>query len=185
MKAKILMTMAVAGTFGLSAAAFAENAHAGSPFSVNETGSVIDEMKSHHALSAHGSTSSEAIASVGSYGSGNSELSASSSDESLAAASDGIYSDYYIVSWTPATVEVWDVYLIDTGSSDELAASESMSFGMPTHELAVVSDDSGSLDLALIELPADEFHFALIEVPSSDVSYEMAAVPSSVSETAS
>ena len=146
MKAKTLMTMAVAGTFGLSAAAFAENAHAGfTPFSANESGDAITALKDHQQLSARGSTSHDVTASAASesYSESSSATASLGMGESLALADDGVYSDYYIVSWTPVMVESWDVYLIDMGSADELAAADSIS--MPRHELATVSSQMSSV----------------------------------------
>lgn len=134
MKAKTLMTMAVAGTLGLSTAAFAGF----TPFSVNESGDVIQALKDHE-MSVTSTDTSRSVSTSAALG----------LKEPLALADDGVYSDYYVVSWAPVMVESWDLYVID---ADELAAAE-MEFGVPTHELALLStEDSSTLELALVPI---------------------------------
>src|SRR5688572_26962383 len=128
MKTKTLMTMAVAGTFGLSAAAFAGSNHeVVTPFSISEAGENIFAYQKGFSgsddQSLMASASDEASGSVN----GNALISSESSgsmDESLALADEGIYSDFYVVSWTPVVVESWDLYVINTGDRDELAAAD-------------------------------------------------------------
>src|SRR5688572_23155893 len=122
MKTKTLMSLAVASTLGFSATAFAGNTHeVMTPLSVNESGEVILRTDpgfsgARHDMHAIGGTSASAGGSVsGSFGSSQ-ELSSSSSissdaslslDDQIALGDQGIYSDYYVVSWTPVAVETW------------------------------------------------------------------------------
>ena len=176
MKSKHLIAIAVASTFGWSAGAFAESGHeVVTPFSVSESGENIpthqqgfgssepldriDQMAlgstSHEAGGTlSGSVSSGAFDSSDHYSAFGSE-SFGGMDDGLALADDGTYSDYYLVSWTPMSVESWDVYMIQPDSSmsgsDELAASEEIYFltpsydvvWFPTYELTALSDESG------------------------------------------
>ncbi len=155
MKSKTLITMAVASTFGWSAA-FADSSHEViTPFSPNESGEQIftyqEGFGSNSHLASVGSISDEAGGSLsGSVSdaddnlalgdeSGNESLAFADDsfdmDESLALADEGIYSDYYLVSWTPVTAEAWDIYLIDTGTSDALAAGDGMYLVSPAFEV--------------------------------------------------
>ena len=167
MKRKTLMTMAVAGTFGLSAAAFAGSGHEViTPFSVSESGQNIVSHEKGFSESYHqsslGSTSSEA----GGWVSGSNDSSMLSSEstaslgssDSYALADEGIYSDFYIVSFEPVALESWDVYVINTGDMNELAAADEFEIGVPTHELALISNGD-SMELVL--------------VPTAEVSGEM------------
>ena len=165
MKTKTLMTMAVASTIGLSAAAFAGSGHEViTPFSVSEAGENIFTYKKgfsgQQQQLALGSTSHEASGWVSSSSSDSSSISSESTAslgmaESLALSDDGSYSDFYVVSFMPVIVESWDLYVIETGDMNELAAADASEIGMPTHELALISSDDGStMELALV--PMDE-----------------------------
>jgi len=179
MKAKSLIGIAVASTFGWSAATFAGTGHeVATPFSPNESGENIVLLKDHQALGSGfsqqmvsvGSTSVDAGGSIG--GSVDSSDHYSSFDHSaplgmddslamsdswsgmdeLALGDEGIYSEYYIVSWTPMTVETWDVYLIDDGSSsgDELALSSDQDFmSFSSYDTASSSFDSSGFSSEL------------------------------------
>jgi hypothetical protein len=196
MKTKTLMTMAVAGTFGLSATAFADIGHeVMTPFSVNESAGIFEHEQGFGSSNdlamgsggtvevitplavnetagddlAIGSTRDEAGGSLsGSYSESSgleTESSASlETDDSLAFGDDGSYSDFYVVSWTPVMVESWDLYLIPI-ESDELAAADDSEIGMPTQELALVSEDEADADLTLAEIPSDEGSFHVSAVP--------------------
>lgn len=182
MKTKTLMTMAVASTFGLSAAAFAGSGHeVVTPFSVSESGEVIYQEKQGFGSSDHqialGSTSEEAGGSLShSEGSGFATESSASrgAGDSFAFADDGSYSDFYVVSWTPVMVETWDVYLIPI-ESEELASADTSEIGMSTHELALVTDEAGNLEVALAEIPSDESSLEVAAASSPSDESEMIA----------
>src|SRR5687768_8573484 len=94
-KTKTLMTMAVASTFGLSAAAFAgPNHEVITPFSVSESGQNIPVpnqtgFHSSYEQSAVGSTSDATSAWLSSASSDSLSM-----DDSIAMADEGIYSDF-------------------------------------------------------------------------------------------
>ena len=167
MKSKTLIGIAVASTFGWSAASYAGTGHeVVTPFSPNESGEVIfsykqgfDSAQPIGALSDHGSamvtgSSTEAL-SDGIALSQSSDESASlgMSSESLAAADEGIYSDYYLVSLTPIAVETWDYYVIDDGGSAQLVAISDHDVWLPTHELALVPSASDEMIYELVLVP--------------------------------
>jgi hypothetical protein len=168
MKSKTLITMAVASTFGWSAAFAAPSHEVITPFSPNESGEQIFTYQEGFGSSDHlasvGSISDEAGGTLsGSVSDADDSLALGDeratddslaladesgmdeslaladdslgTDESLALADEGIYSDYYLVSWTPVTAEAWDIYLIDTGTSDALAAGDEMYFVSPAFEV--------------------------------------------------
>jgi hypothetical protein len=167
MKSKTLITMAVASTFGWSAASFAGAGHeVVTPFSPNESGEVIFSYKqgfgSSDQLGATGSVSDSGAGTVSGSHSGLSggtngytdagDATGSFSD-SLAAADQGVYSDYHIVGFTPMSVQTWDYYLIDNGGTPELVAiGGDFDVWMPTHELALVPSASDEMiyELALV-----------------------------------
>lgn len=169
MKSKTVVTIAVASTFGWSAAAFAGSGHeVVTPLSVNETGETFVSnhkgFSSPERISAIGVSSQESGSGTlsGSYSdssgfSANSESASLASEDSIALADEGIYSDFYVVSWTPVTIESWDYYVIDTGDMGELALSDEASFLMPTHELALIPSESDEMiyELALVPLTFD------------------------------
>ena len=174
MKSKSLITMAVASTFGWSAAAFAGAGHeVVTPFSPNESGEVLLQLQQQQGFrSTHGSgtgaVSEQASSTIGgSYDSMSSSRSFSGTgdetaslgmDESLAAADGGIYSDYYVIGWTPSTVQTWDYYVIDNGGTPELIAISEFDVLMPTHELALVPSASDEMvyELALVPVTFGE-----------------------------
>src|SRR5688500_7837257 len=156
MKTKTLMTMAVAGAFGLSTAAFAGHGVI-TPSQMSEAGeNIVQNEKGFHnsyEQSAVGSTSDATSAWLSSASDDSLSM-----DESLALADEGIYSDFYVVSYTPVMLETWDLYVIDVDSS-ELASADEFS-SAPTHDLALISSDGGmSYELALVptdDLSSDE-----------------------------
>jgi hypothetical protein len=167
MKSKTLIGIAVASTFGWSAASYAGAGHeVVTPFSPNESGEVIfsykqgfDSAQPIGALSDHGSgvvmgSSSETL-SDGTTVSQSSDESASlrMGSDSLAAADEGIYSEYYLVSLTPAAVETWDYYVIDDGGSSQLVAISDYDVWLPTHELALVPSESDEMIYELVLVP--------------------------------
>ena len=187
MKSKTLVAMAVTSTIGWSAAAFAGAGHeVMTPFSPNESG---DPVLSHERLfgsPAHdmsiGATASQAGGMVtgssrASSSSGANDRTASSAsssfDDSLAAGDVDVYSDYYVVGWTPAAADGWDYYVIDYGSgeqlvliddADQLALTEQDVLLIPTHELALIpsaSDPEGmTYELAWVPISYDDMFAA-------------------------
>lgn len=158
MKTKTLMTMAVAGAFGLSTAAFAGH-EVITPSQMSEAGeNIVQNQKGFHnsyEQSAVGSTSDATSAWLSSASSDSLGM-----DQSIALADEGIYSDFYVVSYTPVVLETWDLYVIDVGEPGELAAADEFSMP-PTHELALISSDGGmSYELALV--PTDDLSSAEI-----------------------
>jgi hypothetical protein len=181
MKSKTLITMAVASTFGWSAALAAPSHEVITPFSPNESGEQIftyqEGFSSSDHLASVGSISDEAGGTLsGSVSDADDSLALGDEsatddslalgdesgmdeslafadesldmdeslafaddslgmDESLALADEGIYSNYYLVSWTPVTADSWDIYLIDTGTSDALAAGDEIYFVSPAYEV--------------------------------------------------
>ena len=174
MKSKSLITVAVASTFGWSAAAFAGAGHeVVTPFSPNESGEVLLQLQQQQqpgfgsglgmigtgAVSDSGSgtiagsydSMSSSSSSFSGSGIGN-ESASLSMDESLAAADEGFYTDYYLVGWTPSTIDTWEYYVIDDGGTPELVAISDFDVWMPTHELALVPSTSDEMiyELALV-----------------------------------
>ena len=136
MTSKTLIRLAIAGTFGWSAAAFAGSGHeVVTPFSPSESGEVVFMQK--HGFSSHH------MAGIGSI-SDQSE-STLSMDESLALGDEGTYSDFYVADWTPS--ETFDYGLDDTLSWGEIAAGEEGYFLSPSYDLAGSSIIDGSVDL--------------------------------------
>jgi len=143
MQSKTLMAIGIASAFGLSASAFAGSNHEViTPMSVNETGPVL--------VSQHDSLGSPQIPTVDVHTGniGNLELSDatdwSASYEQMAEAGSAGDEYSFMVSWSPATLEGWDYYVIDMQpASDQLSfADEEIDFFMPADELAFgMSDD--------------------------------------------
>jgi hypothetical protein len=149
MKSK-LITMAVASTFGWSAGAFAATSHEViTPFSVNDTGEVLPQQQragfsgtkslSHDSSAMSSSSYSDTAGTISST-----DQSASlNMDESLAL-NDGIYSEVYVVSWTPATSEDWMSYV----QPDALALSDDGT-AYAVYDIAIVEPDM-ALDSASV-----------------------------------
>ena len=151
MKAKTLLSMAVAGALGASAAVYAGPNHsqwvaAGEEqypamnfASESPTHLAVVETVDIYVIEPVGGTFSGAEGSLqGSY----------SSDESLAL-DQGIYSDFIVASF-PVTFESWDLYLIPEESLDILAMSDFQS----GYDVVALSDNDFMIlphDLVLIE----------------------------------
>jgi len=171
MKSKALIAAAVASTFGWSAASFAGPGHeAVMPFSPNESGENIFHYQQGFGPSgsAFGAMSDQAGGTLGgSYSASASDLSTSGddrasigSDENLAAADDGLYTDYYVVSWTPVTGDGWDYYVIDDGGTPQSLAFNDLDVWMPTQDQLVLIPSTSTLDetaydLALVPMTFD------------------------------
>jgi hypothetical protein len=178
---KTLITMALASTFGWSSAVFAGPGHSAheviTPASPNEAGqsmawSIPDSHSSQQA-SAVGTTSDHAGGSLsGSYSdssglTGSDESASLSMDESLALGDEGIYSDFYVATFEPTTLDGWDYYVLDTDGwqfaaiddtegSDQLAASDD-SYLILAHDLALIpSEDEMVYELALVPTDFDD-----------------------------
>ena len=151
-KSKTLIKLAVASTFGLSAAAFAGNGHeVSTPFSPNEFGNVgiaQEQLMKSDAMhtSSMGSSSSHAGGTVTGSSDTFSGFAPSASREGstewLALGDEGTYSDYYLVSLTPelGLGDGWDYYLIDVDPEQQLSFSEETYFLMPTYDLVLIED---------------------------------------------
>jgi len=150
MKSKTLITMAVASTFGFSAAAFAGNGHeVMTPFQPNEGGYVSVQHEGGLGSRSHtqdiGSTTSEAGGNA--MGSSSfdqfawSDQGASSPEDWMTLGDEGVYSEYYLVSLTPGINEASDYYLIDLGA-DEVASAEEILFLTPTYDVVFIQDMS-------------------------------------------
>ena len=145
MKSKTLITMAVASTIGLSAAAFAGTGpEAVAPDEFGNVGVTQEYLTTQDSMGI-GSTWSDAVGSVtgSSEGFGSLDPSASfSSDEDwMAAAHEGIYSDFYLVGFSPTLDDNWEYYLIDS-DSERLAFTEPAYFLMPSYEVFLMEDMS-------------------------------------------
>jgi hypothetical protein len=142
MKSKALITIAVASTFGWSAGAFAGSSHeVMTPFSPNESG---ENIVSQHQGFGSASTSTAASDTI-SQDTGHDLILSDSSDwsasfDQMAEADVG---DLYLVTWTPATVDSWDYYALDSDSIGQLAlndSDESYVF-VPSDYIALIADD--------------------------------------------
>ena len=167
MKSKSLIALAAVSTFGWSAA-FAGSSHEViTPFSSNESGPVIhvyeEGFGSGDALAGTGAFMNEAggtlsgSASAEGFAADHSAALSSerqAADDSLALANEGMYSDYYIVSWTPASAQAWDYYVIDTSGADasQVSSAEEIYFLAPgydvvwmpvTLDLSAIPSDAG------------------------------------------
>jgi hypothetical protein len=165
MKSKTLMTIAVASTIGWAAGAFAGSSHeVQTPLSVNDTGEVIvaqhnggfgssDRMASapsysHHAAGMTGTYTNDASA----ISSGD-EFASLNMDETLAL-DEGVYSDFYLVGWTPSASDDWMSYTAAIEAGHQFAAIDDVVF-VPAYDIALITDD------ALI--PSQEEMVALIQ----------------------
>jgi hypothetical protein len=116
MKSK-LITMAVASTFGWSAGAFAATGHEViTPFSVNDTGEVLPQQHSGRFASSSTRSHDASVMSSPTYGDASGTFSSADQSASLnmdenLALNEGIFTDVYVVSWTPAASEDWMSYV--------------------------------------------------------------------------
>lgn len=147
MTRRTLLSIAVASTLGWSAGAFAGSGHevitpsASSEIEPSRVQQQDESFGSRQDRAALGSISDEAGGSIG--GSFGDQSASASTDQSFALGDQGLYSDYYLVSWTPVASDNWSYYTIDT---DSLASSGGEGTVMTRdYELALLpsgSDDS-------------------------------------------
>ena len=130
MKTKALIGIAVASTFGWAASTYAGSSHEViTPLSVSEAGEVLPSTASGGFGSSELTTASTSSALPDSSASfSESTASASTLDESLTLANEGVYSDFYVVS-APVVIESWDYYVIDT----TLPSSEQVAMPLDIH----------------------------------------------------
>lgn len=89
------------------------------------------------AAGGSGSFSSDTSFSSGSsLGGGGDDMSSLSMDDSLNLASEGIYSDYYIVGWTPSA----DLYVLEP-SDDYLVVNDDGGYIVSTYDVTVFPSD--------------------------------------------
>src|SRR4051812_29409734 len=125
MKSK-LITMAVVSTFGWSAGAFAATGHEViTPFSVNDTGEVLPQQHSGGFASSSSRSHDTSMMSSPTYGDASGTFSSADQSASLnmdenLALNEGIFTDVYVVSWTPAASEDWMSYV----QPDQVALSD-------------------------------------------------------------
>ena len=116
MKSK-LITMAVASTIGWSAGALAATGHEViTPFSVNDAGAVLPQQHSSGFGSSSSVSHNTSMTSSPTYGDASGTFSSADQSASLnmdenLALSNGIYTDVYVVGWTPAASEDWMSYV--------------------------------------------------------------------------
>jgi len=141
MKYKTLMALAVAGAVGWSVNTLAGSGYeVSTPSAANETGPVMMSHSNSHSSSMssseapivlslsefssgvidHGYTDDSAIGATADSGSGSiggsatsDQFASLSGEDTLALADEGIYSDFYRVSYTP--LAGWDYYVLDDG----------------------------------------------------------------------
>ncbi|HEV7394647.1 MAG TPA: hypothetical protein VGO08_23635 [Burkholderiales bacterium] len=169
MKSRTLVTMAVASTFGWSAAALAATGHEViTPFSVSETGeNVVQQHRQGFDSHRHRASSDSFSREPGVM---NAERYSASSDtftneDSVAALNmdenlgldEGIYSDVYVASWTPASSDDWMSY-IEMPPAGQLALSDDITL-VPAYEISFMP--SGVLAPTQEELVAR----ALVDMP--------------------
>jgi len=150
MKSK-LITLAVASTFGWSAGAFAGTSHEViTPFSVNDTGQVLPQQQTAGFAGTGSLYRDSSTMSTSSYNDTRGTISSADQSASLnmdenLALSDGIYSEVYVVSWTPATSEDWMSYV----QPDALAQSNDGAAYAVIYDIAIVEPDM-ALDSASV-----------------------------------
>lgn len=139
MKSK-LITMAVAGTFGWSAGAFAASGHeVVTPFSVNDAGEMLPQQHSGGLGSSGSLSHDESMMSTPTYGDASGTFSSAdqsaslNTDENLAL-NDGIFTDVYVVSWTPAASEDWMSYV----QPDQTALSGNGTAYVPSYDILII-----------------------------------------------
>jgi len=148
MRSKTLIAMAVAGALG-SAAAFAAPLQ---PVSVDENTPWLSHThRTASMIPSHtwnvGASSSQAGATVTGSVASDDSLASITTEETdvLALADEGIYTDFYRVSFEPIALQQWDYYMISPVSSDEYAASEDLYVLTPAYEFIVFTDSDDML----------------------------------------
>ena len=141
MKSKTLITMAVASTFGLSAAAFAGSGHQVlTPSSPNESypSAVLNEQGQFHGSFSTAMAPSDSISETTGHDLALSDSSDwSASFDQMAEADAG---DIYLIGFAP--MDSWDYYLIED-SSDSLASLDSETYYLvPVDYIVLIEDGS-------------------------------------------
>ena len=170
MKSKTLITIAVASTFGWSAATLAATGHEViTPFSVSESGENIVQQHrdgfdsyrhraSSESLSQPGVNNAERYTASSDTFTNEDSVAALNMDESLAL-DDGIYSDVYTVAWTPSSSDDWMNY-IEVPPAKQLAVSDDMTL-VPAYRISLMPSDPLAptqeelVAKALAEMPYD------------------------------
>jgi hypothetical protein len=162
MRSKTLIGLAVASTFGWAAAAYAESDY------------------------QTGWTPSERYPSMAMFESdGTSDMSSSSAPAAL---SDGIYSEYYLVSWSPSSAAEWDHYVIasEPSSPDMFVLLDDGASVVPMHEVMgtgpetlVLLDDGASIVTTYGAKPSSSDTLLLLDDQAYIVStYDVLLLPS-------
>src|SRR4051812_42709326 len=119
MKSKTLITVALASTFGLSAAAFAGTSHeVMTPSSPNESypSAVLNHFHATHSIDMAMAPSQSIVEATGHDLALSDTSDWSASYDQMAEAD---VSDIYVIGFAP--VDSWDYYVLDNDSSDSLA----------------------------------------------------------------
>lgn len=126
MKAKSLIGLAVAGALGCSTAVAGIGYEVATPYSPSESGNVALTQ------TERGSDAPVSVGSISGHGGGmigggtDGESLTLTMDNDVGAIDDhlvlmdGTVTEYYLVSWTPATTERWDAYMIEPLSGHEM-----------------------------------------------------------------
>ena len=145
MKSKTLITMAVASTFGLSAAAFAGPSHeVMTPFSPNESGANVISQQ-HQGFQISKSVEMEPSQSL-TEATGHDLILSDASDwsasfDQMAEADVG---DVYLIGFAP--MDSWDYYVLDLETGDSLALiGEDTYYLVPLEHVSFLTDDGYSL----------------------------------------
>ena len=140
MKSKTLIAMAVAGTFGLSAAAFAGSGHEViTPASPNESYPSASLIQQGHGF--QGSLSTAMAPSESIVESTGHELALSDSSDwsaSFDQMAEADVGDIYLIGFAPT--DTWDYYVIDTGDSLALI-DDGTYYLVPVEYISFVEDD--------------------------------------------
>ena len=161
MKSKTLITMAVASTFGLSAAVFAGSGHeVVTPSSPNESApSLVSQHKGFHSTSM---TSAMAPSQSITESTGHELTLSDASDWSASfdQMAEADVSDVYLIGFAP--VDTWDYYVIDMGSSQDLALLGDETYYLIPFDVVFMSDDGYSMT------QEQQVNAVLSEAPSFD-----------------
>jgi hypothetical protein len=188
MKTKTLITMAVASTFGWSAAAFAVASHEViTPFSPNESGEQIFVYQ-------EGFGSTDHMASIGSIsdeagGTLSGSVSDEGSGESLALDDEGVSTDESLAFGDEGLTSDESLALADEGLTDEsLALADE---GLTMDESLALADEGIYSDYYLVSwtpMAVDTWDFYVIDIDATSdqvATLDLSAFPSESSEEAS
>lgn len=170
MRSKTLIAAAVVSTIGWSAASFAGPSHeVVTPFSPNESGENVFSYQQGFgsgsssiamgAMSDHGSgtLSGSYSSSSSAYSTNGGETASIETDANLAAADEGLYSDYYVVGLAPMTDESWNYYVIDDGGTPTVIGLNDFDVWIPDQLVLIPSNsDEMTYELALIPMTFDD-----------------------------